>query len=333
MDFLAKIKDFFRIGPPVRRAEDPRTGDPIPYPWHAKVRDRLQSRVVQGVVVTLLGLALSKMGFHPSNELLREVFPLLDQLLGALPELLQMYGAWRAYVGRVKATKVYQADGPPIEVGSLLPSFTDATALLPQSGPTRLAESDTPSDTPAPPPWWKIQPRPSCLRHPSALARPRNTLSPESVGDGGGNGAPGGMQAVPAPLSALPVDLAARDVVVISSPFTVVRPEGAKNGPIIGRGSPAVPQGGKLEAFSTAAPAGGPAPVTDRGGEAGITSLSNEESFDAAWLGIIRRRAELQAIPLEDMLWAAGEYRADGGTLGGLAQHLTLVCTKAPAPF
>lgn len=46
------------------------------------------------------------------------------------------------------------------------------------------------------------------------------------------------------------------------------------------------------------------------------------EGFNAAWLGIITRRAEEIGVPPDELIFKASEHRAKGGTLSGLAAAL-----------
>lgn len=55
---------------------------------------------------------------------------------------------------------------------------------------------------------------------------------------------------------------------------------------------------------------------------AAADAVNAAEGFNAAWLGIITRRAEEIGVPPDELIFKASEHRAKGGTLSGLAAAL-----------
>lgn len=116
MNILGKIWAHLRGKPIVLRAQDPETGEPVPYPVCLKIADWLSSTTNRWVVVFALNWYLSRHGYDVTPE---DLQPLIDRFqtdLHWVNDGIAAIASWRAVAGRLRAKKVFQPNGPPITI-------------------------------------------------------------------------------------------------------------------------------------------------------------------------------------------------------------------------
>lgn len=116
MNILGKIWAHLRGKPIVLRAQDPETGEPVPYPVCLKIADWLSSTTNRWVVVFALNWYLSRHGYDVTPE---DLQPLIDRFqtdLHWVNDGIAAIASWRAVAGRLRAKKVFHPNGPPITI-------------------------------------------------------------------------------------------------------------------------------------------------------------------------------------------------------------------------